>query len=184
MNAPGLVTHACDRRRELKSDSFAIMKTLETWAFEDFAAGQIFDSQGRTIGETDLILFAGWSWDANSVHTDAVGQAGSRFGEPIAHGVLGLSVAMGLASRLGIFESCSIALLGIKEWRFLAPIRIGDTVRLRLEILRTRRTSSGTSGVLEREFTLLNQSDQVVQRGQIDLLVSARTTGGDPTADG
>ncbi|MEN3122057.1 MaoC/PaaZ C-terminal domain-containing protein [Janibacter terrae] len=72
------------------------------WYFEDFAAGQVFRTQGRTITEADLVGFAGWSWDTNPVHTDAVHTADGRFGRPIAHGVLGLSVAMGLASRLGI----------------------------------------------------------------------------------
>ncbi len=144
------------------------------WVFEDFTVGQVFEGQGRTITETDVVLFAGWSWDANPVHTDAVAQADSRFGGRIAHGVLGLSVAMGLASRLGVFEACSIALLGVDEWRFVAPVLIGDTVRVRVEIVTTRRTSSGTSGVLGRRFTLLNQRDEVVQEGRIDLLVAVR----------
>jgi acyl dehydratase len=148
--------------------------TQRSWAFEDFAAGQVFESQGRTITETDLVLFAGWSWDANPVHTDAVAQADGRFGGRIAHGLLGMSVAMGLASRLGVFEDCSVALLGVDEWRFLAPIRPGDTVRVRVEILEARRTSSGTTGVLDRRFTLLDQDDRVVQEGRIGLLVSAR----------
>ena len=144
------------------------------WAFEDFAVGQVFEGQGRTITETDVVLFAGWSWDANPVHTDAVAQEKSRFGQRIAHGMLGLSVALGLASRLGVFEACSIALLGIEQWRFVAPVLIGDTVRVRVDIVTTRLTSSGTSGVLGRQFTLLNQRDEVVQEGRIDLLVSTR----------
>ena len=39
--------------------------------FEDFAAGQVFVSQGRTVTEADVVTFAGWSWDTNPVHTDA-----------------------------------------------------------------------------------------------------------------
>ncbi|WP_418061015.1 MaoC/PaaZ C-terminal domain-containing protein [Pimelobacter simplex] len=150
-----------------------------SWAFEDFAAGQVFESQGRTITETDLVTFAGWSWDTNPVHTDAVATSGpdGRFGGPIAHGLLGMSVAMGLASRLGVFEGCSVALLGVDEWRFVAPIRPGDTVRLRLEILGARRTSGGTTGVLDRRFTLVGADDVVVQEGRIGLLVACREPG-------
>lgn len=150
-----------------------------SWAFEDFAEGQVFESQGRTITETDLVTFAGWSWDTNPVHTDAAATSGpdSRFGGPIAHGLLGMSVAMGLASRLGVFEGCSVALLGVDEWRFAAPIRPGDTVRLRVEILGARRTSSGTTGVLDRRFTLRGRDDAVVQEGRIGLLVSCREPG-------
>lgn len=144
------------------------------WTFEDFEAGQVFLSQGRTITEADVVTFAGWSWDTNPVHTDAIATESSRFGKPIAHGLLGMSVAMGLASRLGVFEGCSVALLGVDEWRFHRPIFIGDTVRCRIEITATRLTSSGATGILERRFELLESDDSVVQSGQIDLMVRAR----------
>jgi acyl dehydratase len=145
-----------------------------THYYEDFRAGQVFLSQGRTITEADVVSFAGWSWDTNPVHTDAEAARGGRFGERIAHGLLGLSVAMGLASRLGAFESCSIALLGIDDWRFRRPLLLGDTVRCRVEILDARLTSKRDAGILRRRFTLLNQRDEDVQDGEIPLLVSLR----------
>jgi acyl dehydratase len=142
--------------------------------FEDFHPGQVFLSQARTVTETDVVTFAGWSWDTNPVHTDVESARHGRFGERIAHGLLGLSVAMGLASRLGVFESCSIALLGIDDWRFRRPLSIGDTVRCRVEILGARLTSKGDAGILSRRFALLNQRDEVVQEGEIGLMVSLR----------
>lgn len=145
--------------------------------FEDFSVGQTFTSQGRTITETDVVLFAGWSWDTNPPHTDAESMKDSRFGERIAHGMLGLSVAMGLASRLGIFEDSSIALLGVDGWRFHAPIRIGDTVHVTVEITGTRLTSAGDAGILSRRFTLTNQGGAVVQSGDIGLMVATRPPG-------
>ncbi|QBF46868.1 MaoC/PaaZ C-terminal domain-containing protein [Janibacter limosus] len=150
------------------------MPSPASWYFEDFAVGQVFRTQGRTITESDIVSFAGWSWDTNPVHTDAVSAAGGRFGEPIAHGVLGLSVAMGLLSRLGIFEACSIALLGIDGWRFEAPVVVGDTVRCTVTITGARATSKGDAGILERDLVLTNQDDVVVQRGSIGLMVARR----------
>lgn len=144
------------------------------WYFEDFAEGQVFRTQGRTITQADIVSFAGWSWDTNPVHTDAHLAASGRFGEPIAHGVLGLSVAMGLASRLGIFEACSVALLGIEGWHFEAPVLVGDTVRCTITITGARATSAGDAGILDREFVLTNQDDVVVQRGDIGLMVQRR----------
>ena len=148
-----------------------------THYYEDFRSGQVFLSQARTITEADVVTFAGWSWDTNPVHTDAETARQGRFGERIAHGLLGLSVAMGLASRLGVFESCSVALLGIDGWRFQRPLMLGDTVRCRVEILDTRLTSKGDAGILRRRFTLLNQRDEDVQEGEIPLLVSLRPGG-------
>ncbi|HEX6055990.1 MAG TPA: MaoC/PaaZ C-terminal domain-containing protein [Intrasporangium sp.] len=142
--------------------------------FEDFSVGQTFTSQGRTITETDVVLFAGWSWDTNPPHTDAESMKESRFGERIAHGMLGLSVGIGLASRLGIFEDSSIALLGVDGWRFHAPLRMGDTVHVTVEITGTRLTSAGDAGILSRRFTLTNQDGVVVQSGDIGLMVATR----------
>ena len=34
------------------------------WAFDDFAVGQVFDSQRRTVTEADVMMFASWSWGA------------------------------------------------------------------------------------------------------------------------
>ncbi|MER5432269.1 MaoC/PaaZ C-terminal domain-containing protein [Streptomyces sp. NPDC002588] len=146
-----------------------------TLYFEDFAVGQQYTTAARTITEADIGWFAAWSWDTNPVHTDAVSTANSRFGGPIAHGLLGLSVAMGLASGLGIFEGSSVALLGVDQWRFVRPVRAGDTLRCRVDITSTRLTSRGDAGILGRQFTLLNQDDEVVQRGMIDLMVAVRT---------
>ncbi|MCR1785637.1 MaoC family dehydratase N-terminal domain-containing protein [Nocardioides carbamazepini] len=151
------------------------MKHPMEWAFDDFKVGQVFDSQRRTVTEADVMMFASWSWDTNPVHTDAVGQAHARFGGPIAHGLLGMSIAMGLVSRIGVFEGCSVALLGVDEWRFVAPIRSGDTLGASVEILATRKSSSGQTGILQRWFTLVNQHEDVVQQGRIDLMVNART---------
>ncbi|MCD9197905.1 MaoC/PaaZ C-terminal domain-containing protein [Aeromicrobium wangtongii] len=144
------------------------------WWFEDFEVGQRFITQGRTITEADIGSFAAWSWDTNPVHTDAVHAASGRFGVPIAHGILGTSVALGLLSRLGIFETCSIALLGVDDWRFVAPIVAGDTVRCELEIIGTRLTSRGDAGILDRSLVLVNQHDRPVQRGRIGLMVATR----------
>ena len=142
--------------------------------FEDFSAGQVFLSQARTVTETDVVTFAGWSWDTNPVHTNAVSAGSGRYGQRIAHGVLGLSVALGLTSRIGVFEGCSIALLGIDDWRFRRPLRIGDTVRCRVEVLDTRLTSRGDAGILRRRLTLLDQDDAVLQDGEIGLMVALR----------
>ncbi|WP_290513043.1 MaoC/PaaZ C-terminal domain-containing protein [Aeromicrobium sp.] len=98
-----------------------------------------------------------------------------RFGGLIAHGLLGLSIAMGLASRLAVFERCSVALLGVDGWRFRHPLRAGDTVSCTVDIVGARITSAGDTGILERHFTLRNQDGTVVQEGEINLMVTTRS---------
>lgn len=145
--------------------------------FEDFQPGDQFVSPARTIGISDISLFAGLSGDYNPIHTDAVFGAESQFGERIAHGVLGLSVLTGLMTRTGVFEAGTIALLGIEEWRFKAPIKDGDTVRVIIDIEQTKLTSDGRRGVLVRRVSLVNQRDEICQSGVLPLLMKCRPEG-------
>jgi acyl dehydratase len=141
---------------------------------EDLHAGQTFVTPGRTITEADVVSFAAWTNDNNQVHTDAEFAKQTRYGQRIVHGMLGASLCLGLIARIGVFEGSAVALLGVDEWRFTAPIFIGDTVTCTVEILSTRRTSSGKTGVVERMIVLRNQRDETVQQGRMDLLVLAR----------
>lgn len=67
-----------------------------------------------------------------------------------------------------------MALLGIDQWRFTAPVFIGDTVTCSVEILSTRLTSSGTTGIVERAVWLRNQHGEFVQQGRMDIMVLTR----------
>lgn len=145
---------------------------------EDLEAGQTFVSPGRTITEADVMSFAAWTGDNNQVHTDAEFARGTRYGQRIVHGMLGASLCLGLIARTGIFEGSAVALLGIDQWRFAAPIFIGDTVTCTVEILSTRATSSGEYGIVERQVTLRNQRGETAQSGRMDLMVLVRPAGG------
>ncbi|RMG01219.1 MAG: dehydratase, partial [Acidobacteria bacterium] len=72
--------------------------------FEEFAIGQTYTSVGRTVTEHDVLTFAGLSGDYNQIHTDAEFSKNTPYGQRIAHGLLGLSIASGLAMRTGILE--------------------------------------------------------------------------------
>jgi acyl dehydratase len=142
--------------------------------FEDFAAMGPDDeivTPARTVTEADVVSFAAWTGDYNPLHTDAVAAADTRFGERIAHGVLGVALWIGLTARTGLFEGSAVALLGIDGWTFRAPIRFGDTVHASMRIVGTRLTSSGTTGVVQRHAQLINADDVVVQEGRLDVMV-------------
>ena len=141
---------------------------------EDFEPGQAFVSPGRTITEADVMSFAAWTNDNNQVHTDAEFAKTTRYGQRIVHGMLGASLCLGLIARTGVFEGSAVALLGIDQWRFSAPVFIGDTLTCTVEILSARPTSKGTYGIVERALTLRNQHADTVQSGRMDLMVLAR----------
>lgn len=141
---------------------------------EDLHAGQTFVTPGRTITEADVVSFAAWTNDNNQVHTDAEFAKATRYGQRVVHGMLGASLCLGLIARTGVFEGSAVALLGIDGWRFTAPVFIGDTVTCTVEILATRLTSSGRTGIVERRVTLRNQHGESVQSGRMDLMVLTR----------
>jgi acyl dehydratase len=68
-----------------------------------------------------------------------------------------------------------IALLEI-NWRYLAPIRVGDTLHVLARVTGRRETSDPARGVVEMERQLVNQSGVVTQEGRLTVLVRRRPT--------
>jgi len=141
--------------------------------FEELEIGEAAESPGRTITEADIVQFAGLSGDYNPLHTDSEYAKTTIFGERVAHGLLGLSIASGLAWRTGLMEGTAEALIGI-DWKFRAPIRIGDTIRLRAEVKQKKEMSRLGGGFVTFSTTLFNQRDEVTQKGTWVLLVRSR----------
>jgi acyl dehydratase len=140
--------------------------------FEDIEVGEAYESPGRTITETDIVLFAGLSGDYNVIHTDAEFMKTSIFGERIAHGLLGLSIQSGLLTRW-MAPYASLGVAGLR-WKFKNPIKIGDTIRVRGTVTAKEETEAAGRGLVTLARTVLNQRDEVVQEGETDLVVERR----------
>ncbi|GAA1683615.1 MaoC family dehydratase [Citricoccus zhacaiensis] len=141
---------------------------------EDFIVGEVRESPARTVTETDVVTYSWVSGDTNPMHTDAEYAGRSPLGQRIAHGTLGMSIVTGLSARMGEFDGTAIAALGVDEWVFLAPIFIGDTVRLRTTIQSAKTTSKPDRGVVARQMELVNQDNTVVQRGVMKTMAYTR----------
>jgi acyl dehydratase len=145
------------------------------WAFEDFAVGRQVVTPGRTVTEADVVAFAGLTGDYHPLHTDAQFAAGTQFGERIAHGLLGLGLAAGLLARVGVVSPNILALLGVDDWRFLEPVRLGETVRARATVRAARPSRSRPDrGIVTIEIELTRGDEVVAQRGRMTLLVQRR----------
>ncbi|MBX6363182.1 MAG: MaoC family dehydratase [Gemmatimonadetes bacterium] len=131
--------------------------------FEDLAVGQAAELS-KTITETDVVLFAGITGDLNPVHVDRVAAERSPFGGRIAHGMLtaGLVSAV-LGTRLPGPGSIYLS----QTLRFTRPVRLGDTVTARVEVLELvpakRRVRLATS--------CANQDGERVLEGEAVVLV-------------
>src|SRR5438309_1646288 len=94
--------------------------------YEEFKVGQRFETPGRTVIEADISTFAGLTGDFNPLHTDDLFAADSDYGGRITHGPMIVGMAFGLASRADVMDGTVLALLEI-GWKFLKPVRPGDT---------------------------------------------------------
>jgi acyl dehydratase len=139
--------------------------------FDDFHIGQKFITKSRTITETDVLSFAGLSWDHNQLHTDAEYAANTQFGKRIAHGLLGVIAHAGLSYQLT--EDSILALLEL-NWQFKGPIFLGDTIHVEQVVKELRESSTGDRGILKFEKQVINQRDEVVQTGTTTILLAKR----------
>ena len=141
--------------------------------FEDIRVGDEYLSPGRTVTEADIVAFAGLSGDYNVLHTDAEFMKSSIFGERIAHGLLGLAIQSGLGTRAMPRPFATIAFLGLR-WRFKGPIKIGDTIKVRIKVTDKRETSKPDRGIVVLQRSVVNQWGEVVQEGETDIMVERR----------
>jgi acyl dehydratase len=138
--------------------------------WDDHEVGRTYWSSARTITQTDVAGFAAVSGDYNPLHTDDELGKTSVFGERVPHGPLGMLFAMGGYDRIGLVEGVAVAFLNI-TWKFVAPMRIGDTVRSKVTVAALKETSHANRGVVTMHIELFNQRDELVQEGDHTFLI-------------
>jgi acyl dehydratase len=82
-----------------------------------------------------------------------------------------LSIASGLAVRLGFLEETALAFREIGDWKFSLPVYFGDTVRVKATVVATKPMPRLGGGLVTLKVQILNQDDKAVQRGTWGVLV-------------
>lgn len=142
--------------------------------FEDFFVGQKLDTRERTISEEDIMAFARLSGDDNRIHTDPEFSKTTMFGRQVAHGLLGLSIASGLAWQTGILDGTVIAFREVNEWKFVKPVFIDDTIHVELEVKETKALPRIGGGSVKITLEVKNQNQEVCHRGQWTVLMMSK----------
>ena len=142
--------------------------------FEDFFVEQTLDTQKRTITEDDIMTFARLSGDDNRIHTDPEFSKTTLFGRQVAHGLLGLAIASGLAWQTGILDGTVIAFREVNEWKFVKPVFIGDTIYVELEVKETKALPRIGGGSVTITLEVKNQNEEVCHRGQWTVLMMSK----------
>jgi len=142
--------------------------------YEDYDVGQLLITPARTITEADVVAFAALSGDWNALHCDAEFARQSAFGQRVAHGLLILSITSALIMRGGYLEGTALAFREIEDWKFSLPVFIGDTIHARCTMTEMRAMRRLGGGLVAMKIEVLNQRDEVVQRGTWSVLVKSR----------
>ncbi len=142
--------------------------------FEEFEVGQKTVTAGRTVTEADVVAFAGLSGDYNQMHVDAEYSRNTPFGKRVAHGLLVLSIASGLAVQTGILEGTVIAFREINTWKFSRPVYLGDTVHAILTVTGTKAAPRLGGGLVVIRIDVKNQKNETVMKGSWTVLVLSK----------
>ncbi len=141
--------------------------------FEDFEVGRAFHSASRTITEADVVNFAGLSGDFNPLHTDETFAGTTPLKTRIAHGMLTLAVATGLANQMGIFEGTTVALMQ-QTIQYKGAVKFGDTVHVVMTVKDRKESKTPSRGVVTFDVPIYNQRGEVVVQSEWILMMARR----------
>lgn len=135
-----------------------------TYAFEDFRPGEIIEYGDLTVDRDDMLAFAR-EYDPQPMHVSEEAARGSMLGELIGSGWYTTALLMRMNCDEFVSNSTSMGAPGVDEVQWRMPVRAGDRLRVRREILSARGSLSRPEvGIVKMAFDLLNQDGAVVMR--------------------
>jgi monoamine oxidase len=142
--------------------------------YDDYQIGDVRETHGRTITETDFVIHAGHSGDFFPHHLDAEFMKSTPFGQRIAHGTMTFTIGIGLTATL--INPVAFT-YGYERLRFPKPVFIGDTIHTKITIsAKEDDPKRPTHGRVVEKVEVLNQRGQCVLACDHVLLVEKRAT--------
>ncbi|WP_169570160.1 MaoC family dehydratase [Sneathiella limimaris] len=130
--------------------------------FEDVQIGDSQEFGSRTLSKEEIISFAE-KFDPQPFHIDEEAAKSSQFGGIIASGWQTASVTMRMMVDNMIDTSASLGSPGVNNLRWYKPVRPGDTLRVRSEVMSKKRSQSRTTmGTIFGKIEVFNQNDEMV----------------------
>ena len=152
--------------------SKAMITNASGLSFEELHVGDRWQSQTRTILQSDIQQFAHLTGDHDPLHLDEEFASRGPFGQTVAHGMLGMSILAGLSSTSPLVRTA--ALIDVQNWNFCKPIFPGDTVFALTEVV-SLKAHGRRHGQVSWYRQLINQKGDKVQEGTLVTLVIRST---------
>ena len=143
------------------------MAKIDKWGmeekyWEDFALGSKTKTVELTFSEDHLTKWGHLTGDWHPLHFSEEYAKTTAFGTRVSPGALVVSLAIGLVISSGYLGNSLIAYLGMDNVRFLAPVKIGDTIFVETEIINRKETGKVDQGIVVSRWTVKNQRGEGV----------------------
>ena len=149
------------------------MSKIRELHWDECEVGDGCETHDYEVTEARVLAYAELTGDFTPVHTDEDYARTTPFGTRVAHGLFGLSIADGLKTQAAMRFVPGMSLGW--EWSFVGPIKLGDRVRIRFHIGSKRQSNSRPGwGIVILPSELVNQADEVVQKGEHRLMIPLR----------
>ena len=136
--------------------------------FEGLEINSVRETMGRTITEPDIVIHAGQTGDFFPHHMDAEWCKTQPFKQRIAHGTLIFSIAIGLTAS--VINEVAMT-YGYERLRFLKPVFIGDTIKVKVAIKEKKDYKKPGYGLITELVEAFNQHNELVMICEHILLV-------------
>jgi acyl dehydratase len=147
---------------------------VRTHWFEDYGPDFELTTQRRTIGETEIVLFASIAGLHEAPFMSEVDAARGVFGARVSPALLTMAIADGLVVLSGLLHGAAIAFLSVGNVKASRPVLKGDTIHARVRLIEKRLSSRGDRGVVVTAHEVLNQRDEVVMEYEMTRLIAVR----------
>ncbi len=129
-----------------------------TLFFEDFEVGNAREAGSRAVTREEILEFAR-KFDPQPFHVDEEAAKRSQFGGLIASGWHTAALCHGILVEAFLGEdSGSMGSPGVDELRWLKPVRPGDTLTVRIEVLEVKPSRSKPGGLVKLRYVMWNQN--------------------------
>jgi acyl dehydratase len=125
--------------------------------FSSLTPGRIIETGSYSVTEEDIREFA-LRYDPQWFHTDENRAQAGRWGGLIASGWHTCAIAMRLVVEAVLSASSSIGSPGVEQLRWMSPLRPGMSVTVHIEILESRRSKSGRSGIVRWRWRMISST--------------------------
>lgn len=142
---------------------------------DDFNVGDVYTTAAITVTEAHVVQWAGLTMDFYPLHMDKEYAAKTQFGERLVHGPLIFALAVGLVGSAGFAGDAAVAWLGANNMKMLAPVKIGDTVTVVVNVIDKQPTKKPDKGVQTWRYTVKNQRDENVMVFDYTMMFHMRT---------